>query len=835
MDTDYKGKGSGEASPTNLPPLDETGKGTDPAGVIPTAGTSVDVDAIAKLTQLVMSLQSQIQTLTAASTGNQPVKSEIIVEPKVLCKVESSEKQSSMNVASPGASPGNTNTGAGESSIPLVYDPTTQPQNRGVDQNYNISNTITKLTGDNNNMIELQSGGTITHTGAIMFNGKKVRPMATKEVDMRVIANSAGVQIITMTSKDDRTLLSSIITSVGLTWPHTSTIDSSSITLPVFDNSQAHNTTAFVQWQQAIIDECKRLGLQDILLKPLDYLTNEIICSNFRTEDGSVKRTDAIKAAIVRAIYDLAKQLFFLLKGVLVKEPYILSSILTDTKIHEFDKPTLLLEGNVNYLWRCLDENYCRITASAIEDANRAFDVIVYGNGKQKHVTCAATNNLIMDIFNANRHLSYVDKPRSDSALSSLLMNRLPQELWNLVTSVTVNTEKTKSYSELCKLITEHSRTIEERRTLYQERNNLHHVAITPSAQTDAGKHAVTNGSNQKGKQVNTQAAAGIGKKKCNKCGQTTHNTDQHYDCNRCHGSHHPKFCPLDKKQVNTVATAEGQSAQSRATPGAVQQFSTAGTKYYACNVSVTGEGETMVINYTAGNISFNTFRQCVMDTGGAAHIACNEVYLFNIKTLDHPVYVTLPDGKDIKVYKYGSMMITAHLVLNRVLLVPSFRVNIISIALLADRGIHTSFNKKSCQLRLVNADKTLGTILATIERNEGNIYVLSLPTKPYDHNALQRELEKAKADKQLNAAQLATKPKGATYADSKGKIGKKPTTVAVRGPVPNIDAGSKTGPGGPTSNKATTSTSSTTTTAVNSITVNSLQTNTGDSDSDSE
>ena len=734
---------------------------------------------------------------------------------------------------SPGASTDNGMlTNSSSSSVPYAQPP--QPKMEGKAP-YNIYPAIDGITKGNNNLMELVAGATITHHGAIMLDGKKIKPNTSREVDVRSIATSGNTRIVTLSSKEDKIMVNSILTSIGLDWPHSLALESFNLSIPKFEAGYAHSAPSFISWQAMVIDECKRVGLQDILLKPLDYISNEILKVNFVVGKGSNDEdTMAIKAAIIRSVYDLSKQLFFLLKtAVQEKELFILSSLLAESRIYEANTPTLFVEGNTNLLWRMLDENYHRINASAIEEANRAFDSISYATGKKGgtiRITSAATNNLIVAIYNANRNLSYVDKGRSEAALKSLLLGKLPADLWNIIQAVTINNRSDEmSYNEMCKLVIDHSRTIEERRnTIQTETVPVNQVA------TGAGV---------------TRPAKGNGTTKCGKCNGTTHATKDHFDCNRCKKSHHPNYCPLDKGKAATHAVTTNGHGKGNGARGTEQVSTTKGKPLYACNVSVERgtDGNVIGVNYTVGDVSFAEHRKCVIDTGGAAHVACSEKYLFNIKEVEHPVYITLPDGSEIRVTHYGSMMLTKDLIIRRVLLVPKFRVNIISVALLTDKNISVKFNSDNCQLRAIEKDGQLGTIIANIKRTTGNIYVLTLPTEPHEPR-----FPEEKDKKKGSVKELAEKPKDANYSDNRGKIFKKPTTVAVKvvpqakgnkkpEGTPNTRANAKAAPGGPSHSKAndiSSSSSSSSSVLVNATGTSTIvygTTNSNHSDSDSE
>lgn len=711
------------------------------------------------------------------------------------------------SLTSPGTVTTNaTNSNTSSSSVSTVQPPTTKLEGSSP---YVVHTAIDQISKGNNNLGALSSGAIITHHGAMMQNGKKIKPDALREVDMRAIAINNRTRIHTLSSKEDKTLTSSILTSINISWPHNLSLDSLTLSIPKFEAGNAHNAANFIAWQTTVVDECKRVGLHDILLKPLDYIANEIMKVDFSIGHGSSEEyTAAIKAAIIRSAYDLSKQLFYLLKtAVQDKELFVLSKLQTDALIYEANVPQVYIEGNCNLLWRALDENYHRITPAAIEEANRVFDSISYGTGKRggtSHVSSAATQSLIVAIYNANRNLAYVDKGRSEAALKSLLQLKLPTELWNIIQAVTVNNRlEDMSYNDMCKLILDHSRAIEERRTnLPTDRHALNHVDVKDKQQP----------SKQEGSSI----------AKCAKCKRISHATKDHYDCGKCNKAHHPqKECWLDKGKdgAANTNTTNGPNKSNNNHKGQQNNNNKNGT-LFSCNVSVerNSTGEVVQVNYSAGNVNFNTHLQCIFDTGGAAHAACNDSHLFDIIELEQPVFLTLPDGAEIKVTHCGSMMLTPDLILNRVLYVPKFRVNIISVALLTDRGMNVKFNRKSCQLRAVEDNGELGKILLTAKRTDGNIYVHTLPREPFEP----RRLKSGNNKKKDLVKELATKPKGANYTDANGQTSDKPTTVSIK-VARHIPKKKQDAPGGP--NKTKTNGNNATSSSSSSAPVNAVQT----------
>lgn len=733
-------------------------------------------------TSMIGNLQSEINALklSATSDTNKTSLNHGIKLTVPIVKIEG-EGTIAGTQASPGSDAANTiksesKTDYTSSSSTMIVQPAL-PTPAAPTQEMVINEAITKRNPAGNNATLLKTGATLTKHGAIMKFGKKVQPHPAREPDLRTIANAAGTMIVTLTGKDDRLMVSSILTLIGIEWPHSTTLDAQELKLPSFEPGYAHSVTGFIKWQNKIIDDCKRAGLQDILLKPLDYLVNQVLNVNFSIGAGNNNQNDvaSIKAAIIRAFYDISKQLFFLLKETLSREPFILDKVLEESKSMENDEFPVFIEGNANYLWRCLDENYHRITTSAIEEANKRLDSIKYGpKGKDSYVTSIATNSIVIAIQQANRDLADIDRPRSDDALKSLLLSRLPNDLFNFIQSVTVNNNyENMKYTDLCGLIITHSRTLEERKDT-RERRDINAV-------TTHGGDAQKKG---KGSGAGTASAK---TKHCTKCKSTTHNTTDHFDCPKCKKAHHPNYCPMDKnkKGVNTVSTQETGSAPKAHTLQSPSADSDSRT--FICQVNVKHYNEKVVqVNYAAGDITFDVDRQCIIDTGGAAHIACSEKYLYNVTTIQPPVYVTLPDGSEIKVKKYGSMMLTKDFVLTRVLLVPEFRVNIVSVALMTDRGASVRFDREHCVIhKILDNGRLAPEPIAKVKRNDGNVYVHYLPKQPY--------LPKVHPIKKLTPSQLVAKPKQASYGSTTGDLSTEPTTIkaitAKQRKIPKVGA----------------------------------------------
>ena len=69
-----------------------------------------------------------------------------------------------------------------------------------------------------------------------------------------------------------------------------------------------------------------------------------------------------------------------------------------------------------------------------------------------------------------------------------------------------------------------------------------------------------------------------------------------------------------------------------------------------------------------------------IIDSGASNHMTYNKFSLTNIQILPYPILVSLPNGYNVKVTEYGDAHITFKIVLNKVLHIPSFKYNIISV-----------------------------------------------------------------------------------------------------------------------------------------------------------
>ncbi|OIT03013.1 hypothetical protein A4A49_57631, partial [Nicotiana attenuata] len=73
-----------------------------------------------------------------------------------------------------------------------------------------------------------------------------------------------------------------------------------------------------------------------------------------------------------------------------------------------------------------------------------------------------------------------------------------------------------------------------------------------------------------------------------------------------------------------------------------------------------------------------------IIDSGASNHMTFNKTALSNITTLPYPVLISLPNGYKVKVFQFGDVILNSEIILHKVLYVPSFKYNLISVNSLA-------------------------------------------------------------------------------------------------------------------------------------------------------
>lgn len=112
--------------------------------------------------------------------------------------------------------------------------------------------------------------------------------------------------------------------------------------------------------------------------------------------------------------------------------------------------------------------------------------------------------------------------------------------------------------------------------------------------------------------------------------------------------------------------------------------------------------------------------RSWIIDSGATHHVS-HDKSLFVSLTASMDQSVSLPTGTDIKIAGIGQIRLNDYLILNNVLYIPDFRLNLLSISQLThDLGCRVSFEEDSCMIQ----DTTKGLMIGQGERIS-NLYVL--------------------------------------------------------------------------------------------------------------
>jgi len=73
-----------------------------------------------------------------------------------------------------------------------------------------------------------------------------------------------------------------------------------------------------------------------------------------------------------------------------------------------------------------------------------------------------------------------------------------------------------------------------------------------------------------------------------------------------------------------------------------------------------------------------------ILDSGATHHMTYNKTHLSDIILLPYPLLVSLPNGYKVKVTEVGNVNLISKITLHKVLFIPSFKYNLISIKSLA-------------------------------------------------------------------------------------------------------------------------------------------------------
>ena len=98
-----------------------------------------------------------------------------------------------------------------------------------------------------------------------------------------------------------------------------------------------------------------------------------------------------------------------------------------------------------------------------------------------------------------------------------------------------------------------------------------------------------------------------------------------------------------------------------------------------------------------------------------------DKTLLYNIRLLEAPILITLPDGNKVKVYQYGDLKIGRSLTLHHALLVPNFQFNLLSVKRLSEQlKCEVVFSEHACVLQGLSLKRPL-----VIGRSVQGLYIL--------------------------------------------------------------------------------------------------------------
>ncbi|KAK9672729.1 hypothetical protein RND81_12G120300 [Saponaria officinalis] len=132
-----------------------------------------------------------------------------------------------------------------------------------------------------------------------------------------------------------------------------------------------------------------------------------------------------------------------------------------------------------------------------------------------------------------------------------------------------------------------------------------------------------------------------------------------------------------------------------------------------------------------SSNVVFPAVNDWILDSGATDHMTANKSLLINMKSLNKPVAVGLPDGITQTVNTVGDVVLHPRLVLKDVLFIPAFRHNLLSIGkLLSTPQMLIQFSMDKCVLqdRVSEITLQLGT-------REGGLYRLRSLHDSDSHN----------------------------------------------------------------------------------------------------
>lgn len=210
------------------------------------------------------------------------------------------------------------------------------------------------------------------------------------------------------------------------------------------------------------------------------------------------------------------------------------------------------------------------------------------------------------------------------------------------------------------------------------------------------------------------------GNKYCIHCKMTNHAVDT---CYFKHGFS-PSYQPKGKAQAN--ATTGNQDFNMQASGVTQEQFqslidllqqSKIAAQPHSTNSVVSSP---LVFNSGFTNLNGKLHNPWVIDTGATDHITHN-LQSFSSHKIIKPIPVTLPDGSQAHASILGTLIIPDNLILENVLYIPCFKVNLLSVTCLTRcHYCHLSFYSNSCMILQNHTLKMIGST-----ELHGGLYVI--------------------------------------------------------------------------------------------------------------
>ncbi|CAH9072816.1 unnamed protein product [Cuscuta epithymum] len=125
-----------------------------------------------------------------------------------------------------------------------------------------------------------------------------------------------------------------------------------------------------------------------------------------------------------------------------------------------------------------------------------------------------------------------------------------------------------------------------------------------------------------------------------------------------------------------------------------------------------------------------------IIDSGASEHITCDNKNLFNISVQPFEPSIKIPNGELVPVSAIGSLCLPNGICLQRVLYVPQFQCNLLSVSrLTSDLNCTFIFSSSLCILRDTSTGKLIGVGklhngLYYLESSRGEMVAMSVGTR---------------------------------------------------------------------------------------------------------